>query len=934
MTPSCDWDQCRRLASVVAGLLLMGCVGSNHSISVWNAQLRALLGFSEADISLVCSMASFGAYFSVSPGFVFDRIGAHQSVLLGGLLLAGLYVGLYAGLMAFPEAMTPLGVGVAFAVLGQATNFGVFAALGPNEDLYGPENRGKIMALEFAAFSAGGALFAEVYKHFFDGQVPKYFRFMGCLMLAVFLLAWATLYRPGREDAAHVVVVAPPIHAMDEFMPPDMSVQKARRGLDLEENGKLIPTVQLDITGREILADSRFWLLFATVFILVGSSLFIMANIAFIVESLGGPMEQISTMVALFSVGNCCGRVAAGIISDSVLDRCPRIYFVSLASILVCAIHTLFLVIPRAFLVVPITLAGIADGVMFASFPVLTRETFGARHFGKNFGLISVANALGFPLFYSPIGSFVYSLSAEPVNGVQKCISEECFRPVFLLVVVLSMVSLVASLKFAARQHYVRLIHHLCDKRKSHQPPEWLMSSMAPSPSLLRRSCSLLAGVLLMLGVGSTYALSAWNAQLKTLLHFSQAGISSVSAMTMLGTYMSYIPGVIFDRLGPYTSALLSGSAMLVVHLGMFAALQFAPESVSPLGIGSAMMLFGLLSSFCVFSSIVPNESLFGDANRGKVVAALTSAYSCGGAFFAFVFHEGFHSRDVPGYFLFVGNYLLAACVFGWCVFARPAGDHEAKDEKKRSGSIEFGSGTTGLASDGQVNGADNETPVDITGVALLTDMRFWMLFIPVMIIIGAGLLVMSNVSFIVESLGGPVEQVPLMVALFSIVNTLGRLATGAISDLLLKRYPRAYFAGASAILTATTQVMFLSVPPSYLLVPVAMAGFSEGVMFGTFPVIIREEFGLQHFGKNFGLLSLANCVGYPLFFSPLASYVYQHSLATRTVKGVEKCFGPQCFGPVFVVAIALSAVAFACCVQLVRLQRRHKFYSYQQIRP
>lgn len=458
---------------------------------------------------------------------------------------------------------------------------------------------------------------------------------------------------------------------------------------------------------------------------------------------------------------------------------------------------------------------------------------------------------------------------------------------------------------------------------------------MSSAPSLFRRSCSLVAGMLLMLGVGSTYALSAWNAQLKTLLHFTQAGISTVSAMTMLGTYMSYIPGVIFDRQGPYTSVLLSGSAMLVVHLAMFAALQFAPESVSPLGIGSAMMLFGLLSSFCVFSSVVPNESLFGDANRGKVMAALTSAYSCGGAFFAFVFHEGFHSSDVPGFFLFVGNYLLAACVFSWYMFARPGSEEEGKDKKRRSGSVEFGLGSTSMESDAQVDGADgSDKPDEITGVALLTDVRFWMLFIPVMIVVGAGLLVMSNVSFIVESLGGPTEQVPFMVALFSIVNTLGRLITGAVSDLLLTRYPRAYFAGISALLMAITQAVFLSVPPSWLVLPVAMAGFSEGVMFGTFPVIIREEFGLQHFGKNFGLLSLANCVGYPLFFSPLASYVYQHSAATRTADGVEKCFGAQCFGPVFVVAIALSTVALVCCIQLARLQWRRKFYSYQQIRP
>ncbi|RLN83978.1 hypothetical protein BBJ28_00009466 [Nothophytophthora sp. Chile5] len=453
---------------------------------------------------------------------------------------------------------------------------------------------------------------------------------------------------------------------------------------------------------------------------------------------------------------------------------------------------------------------------------------------------------------------------------------------------------------------------------------------MAPTP--LGRACSLLAGVLLMLGVGSIYALSAWNAQLKALLHLSQAGISTVSAMTMLGSYLSYFPGVLFDRLGPYTSVLLSGGALLIVHCAMFAALQYAPQSVSPVAIGSALLVVGLLSAFCIFASIVPNEALFGDANRGKVMAALTSAYSCGGAFFAFVFHAGFHGNDVPGYFLFVGGYLLAACLFGWCVFDRPIGTETKTNEKKRSRSIEFVSGNIGVALDGAVEDMGVENCENLTGMLLLADPRFWLLFLPVMIVIGAGLLVMSNVAFIVESLHGPMEQVPLMVALFSIVNTVGRLATGTISDHLLMRYPRAYFAAASALLTAMTQVVFLTVPANWLLLPVAMAGFSEGVMFGSFPVIIREEFGLLHFGKNYGLVSLANCIGYPLFFSPLASYLYQRSATIRDNDGVEKCFGAQCFGPVFVVAIVLSAVALGCCIELARLQRQHKRYSYQAL--
>lgn len=442
-----------RRASLLAGLALMLSAGSNHALSAWNAQLQALLGYSQAEISLVGSLAAFGAYFSVAPGAVFDRVGAHRSVLLGGLLLSTAFLALYTGIEHCPEAMRPLAVGAVFAVVGQATNFGVFAALGPNEGLYGDANRGKIMALQFAGFSAGGALFALIYQHAFDGDVPAYFRFMAAMFLAVFAFAWLALHRPAKDDP-ELGIASAPEHALDEFMPaPMLSVDKTGpQSLD----GYLVTGV--DITGRALLADSRFWLLFSTVFILVGSSLFVMANIAFIVETRQGHVEQIPVMVSLFSVGNCSGRLVVGAVSDHVRESFPRAYFISLASVLVACIHSLFVVIPASWLVLPITLAGVADGVMFAAFPVLTRETFGSKHFGKNFGLMSVANAIGFPLFFNPLGSFFYRLSSTTTEaGVSQCVGNQCFRPVFLLVVVLSLASLAASLQFARRHQYAPL---------------------------------------------------------------------------------------------------------------------------------------------------------------------------------------------------------------------------------------------------------------------------------------------------------------------------------------------------------------------------------------------------------------------------------------------------------------------------------------------
>ncbi|KAF0691938.1 Aste57867_16934 [Aphanomyces stellatus] len=176
---------------------------------------------------------------------------------------------------------------------------------------------------------------------------------------------------------------------------------------------------------------------------------------------------------------------------------------------------------------------------------------------------------------------------------------------------------------------------------------------------------------------------------------------------------------------------------------------------------------------------------------------------------------------------------------------------------------------------------------------------------------------VMNNISFIVESASSSVEQVAtdqiaFLVSLFSICNLVGRFAMGILSDHFFVSIPRRSFLAASVLAVGLAQLLFLVVPPSLIAVPILATGFSEGCIYALFPVMTRELFGPRHFGKNYGLVSLAVAVGFPLLLSPLSTYIY-HLHATPD----GSCHGKLCFGPTFAIAAALSLVGAYCSCKL-----------------
>ncbi|OQR84435.1 Major Facilitator Superfamily (MFS) [Achlya hypogyna] len=409
----------RRAASVAAGVVIYASLGSSYSISAWNGQLKDALNMTQPEIAFVSSCYSFGMYNTIWAGFFHDRFGTRWSMIVALLLLTACYA-LAAYLTAAPW-LPKWYIALCFGSIGQAGGFAVVAGLAANEGIYGGRRRGAVIGLLLATYSAGGAIFACVYHGVYDHDVAEFFRFMSFEQAVMALLGLLLLIPPPSRR----------IKLEDEDIP-------------------LLPPAD-DITLGALLADERFWLLFVPVMVGVGSALFVLNNIAFLLESYGRSSTLVPGYVSAFSVCNMGGRLAMGLISDKFAASRTRAWFLSAGVVFMMLTQGIFLFVPASYLVVPIVCAGLAEGCIFAMFPVVTRELFGAVHFGKNFGLISLANAVGFPLLLGPLSSFLYRWATP--EGSATCFGPRCFTPTFLVMLLLCAVAFVASVRLQRHMH-------------------------------------------------------------------------------------------------------------------------------------------------------------------------------------------------------------------------------------------------------------------------------------------------------------------------------------------------------------------------------------------------------------------------------------------------------------------------------------------------
>lgn len=292
-------------------------------------------------------------------GRVQDKLGPRLTAVIGGVLTG---LGLMWSSVSYSLASWVLGFGL---LTGMGLGFGYASATPPAIKWFAPNKTGLIAGIVVAGFGLASVYIAPLSQFLIAnfGLSTSMLIFGGAFMLVVCGLAQ--------------FLVNPPAGYRPEGMPAP------------SQNAA---THKQDFAPMEMLRTGAFyklWLMFA---IGSGAGLMIIGNVAGMAKQSLGQMAWI--VVALMAIGNAGGRVAAGLLSDRIGRTRTMLLMMGLQAVVMFAL--LLVGASQAwFVVLAATLIGFNYGTNLSLFPSATKDYFGLKHFGVNYGLVFTSWGVG-----------------------------------------------------------------------------------------------------------------------------------------------------------------------------------------------------------------------------------------------------------------------------------------------------------------------------------------------------------------------------------------------------------------------------------------------------------------------------------------------------------------------------------------------------------
>lgn len=309
------------------------------------------------------------AFSMIPAGRCQDRFGPRVTAATGGLLV-GLGFLLISQSAAYGSWIAGFGI-----LVGAGIAFGYSSATPAAMKWYPPTKTGMIAGIVVSGFGLASVYIAPLAKWLLGawGLSGAMLFFGAAFFLAVGLLSF--------------FLVNPP----EGYVPPGFVERRSTDPAAIEKRKKYVP---VNVPPGEMLCQPMFWVLWVLYGIGAGAGLMVIGSVAGMAKrSLG---EAAFAAVAILAVGNAAGRIVAGALSDRIGRRQTLLLvFMFQAVLMFAAIPVTGKGTGAAALVLLATGIGFNYGANLALFPSFTKDLWGFRNFGVNYGIVFSAWGVG-----------------------------------------------------------------------------------------------------------------------------------------------------------------------------------------------------------------------------------------------------------------------------------------------------------------------------------------------------------------------------------------------------------------------------------------------------------------------------------------------------------------------------------------------------------
>ncbi|CAN3353597.1 hypothetical protein DICA0_A08152 [Diutina catenulata] len=467
------------------------------------------------------------------------------------------------------------------------------------------------------------------------------------------------------------------------------------------------------------------------------------------------------------------------------------------------------------------------------------------------------------------------------------------------------------------------------------------------------RFTSLAVGVLVSLAAGTVYIYGIYSPQLVSHIGLTASDSATISLATNLGSGCGGLPGgYVIDHWGPQ-KAIVAGS--LCIFAGYYAVYLMYEHTVKALLLICVAMTgvgFGSITSY--FACLKAAQANF-PKHRGAAGAAPISAYGLSGTLFSLIATVWF-GHNTGGLLQFLSLFCgLLAFVGSFFVHVYLDEDDELgmdHTDTEVGTALWAGDGATSETSTladfpGQTgpttpflprqesqsslsaavpSAKKSIDPIDVIK-RRLANWWYLMHFIAVSLGAGIGQMYIFSVGFVVTAQchynndTDAIHRVQaLQVSLISMSSFGGRVLAGFLSDYIHKThgYSRLWLSVLTCFTLASGQLISAVnvADPFWLSVASTLIGCSYGLVFGTYPAVIADQFGTRTFSTTWGL----TCVG-PFFTLFVLNKVFGWIYDAHAVDGVCE-LGNGCYKPVFQGSFALCFVMLVVTVYVIYARR------------